>query len=63
MNVNSERNDEEVALNIAEIHSFMNKQYSSFRYAWITFKIPQIVTGMLIFSFVLIELIIRILLN
>ena len=54
------RADEEIAENLLEIHKFMNVQYRSFRNAWISFNIPSIAAGMLIFTVVLIDLAIRI---
>jgi hypothetical protein len=54
------RTDEEIAENLLEIHNFMNVQYRSFRNAWIAFNIPSIAAGMLIFTVVLIDLLIRI---
>jgi len=38
----------------------MNVQYRSFRNAWIAFNIPSIAAGMLIFTVVLLDLLIRI---
>lgn len=38
----------------------MNKQYLSFRNAWITFKLPQAIAGMLIFTFLILDLVMRI---
>jgi hypothetical protein len=38
----------------------MNVQYRSFRNAWIAFNIPSIAAGMLIFTVVLLDLVIRI---
>jgi hypothetical protein len=38
----------------------MNVQYRSFRNAWIAFNIPSIAAGMLIFTVVLLDLLVRI---
>lgn len=38
----------------------MNVQYRSFRNAWIAFNIPSIAAGMMIFTVVLLDLVIRI---
>jgi hypothetical protein len=38
----------------------MNVQYRSFRNAWITFNIPSIAAGMLIFTVVILDLLVRI---
>jgi hypothetical protein len=38
----------------------MNVQYRSFRNAWIAFNIPSIAAGMLLFTVVLLDLLVRI---
>ena len=38
----------------------MNVQYRSFRNAWIAFNVPSIAAGMMIFTVVLIDLLLRI---